>query len=488
MTVPLHCRNIRLNEILFAIAKFFPQPNLLMPSSHPSISLTEQLGAFSAKTTLENIPDSVVERATVSLIHNLAVATAGRSREAVAHAMAKRHWSAPQEATLLYDGTRVNVEGAVFANAALMHARSQDDTHAGSTSHPGTPVIAAALAVAEAEGRTGAEFITAVIVGYEILCRTGRDFDHLFSKRGFRAASIVGAFGAAVAVSKLLQLTASETGHALGLAAHFAGGLSQVWEEGSPEFPFQLAFAARNGVLAARAAQAGMTAARETLEGKGGFYRAYADTTEPAFEILDRLGECWQLSDVTVKLYPVCAILQGPVGSMQQLSISNQIAAASVDHIELALSPYEAAYPGIDNAGPFVSSTATKMSAQFSLSACLLERGLTLSDLNRLTDSGIEALASRVRIISDPSIEPRSSRLNVVLNDERKLVSEVNSPVGRPSLQEIYHFAHSLSREIGASSTEIDNLIHEINILKGSPGVGNLIAATNLNRKTHEAN
>lgn len=447
--------------------------------------MTERLGAFVAEAELKDIPDFVVERATVSLIHNLAVAIAGRSREHVAHIMAKRHWNAPAESTLLHDGTKVSVEGAVFANGALMHARSQDDTHAGSTSHPGTPVIAAALAIAEAESRTGAEFLTAVILGYEILGRIGRDFDHLISKQGFRAASIVGAFGAAAATSKLLRLTARETGNALALAAHFAGGLSQVWEEGSAEFPFQLAFAARNGVLAARAAQTGMTAARQTLEGKGGFYRAYANTMEPATEILDGLGKRWQLSEVTVKLYPVCAILQGPVGSMQQLAKVNQLAAASVDRIELVLSPYEATYAGIDNPGPFVSSTATKMSAQFSLSACLLERGLKLDDLNRLKDNDIEAMASRVHVVSDPSIVPRLSRLNIKLKDGRHLIQEVISPVGMPSLQEICDFAHSLLKEVDAPSLAMDRLIGEIKSLKDSPNLAGVISAVTLLGNVH---
>ena len=440
-------------------------------------SLTEQLAAFSASARLQDIPDSVIDRATISLIHNIAIALAGRVRENACHVMAKQHWALPAEATLLYDGARVSVEGAALANGALMHARSQDDTHAGSTSHPGAPVMAAALAVAEAEGRSGAEFLEAVILGYEILCRIGRDFDHLISKRGFRAAGVFGGFGAAAAAAKLMRLTPSQTAHALGLAAQFAAGLSQVWVEGSAEYPLQLGFPARNGILAARAAQAGVTAAREMLEGRGGFYRAYADTGEPAREILEGLGESWQLSEVTVKLYPVCAILQGPVGSMVQLARTEELAPDAVERIEIRLNPFEAGYAGIDNPGPFSSSTATKMSAQFSLAASLLDQRLTLGDLSRLNDPAIVALAQRVRVISDPAVAPRLSELKVEMRNGRMLSNNVTAAVGQPDIPEIREFARMLAPEAGTNVEAMDEVTRQICALREAASLKPLFAA-----------
>ena len=440
-------------------------------------SFTERLGAFVAHTTRDDVPAAVIERATISLVHNIAVAMAGRARETVAHVMAKQYWREPPDATLLHDGARVSVEGAAFANGALMHARSQDDTHAGSTSHPGTPVIAAALAVAEEHGSSGADVLASVILGYEVLGRVGRDFDHLISQRGFRAAAVFGAFGAAAAAAKLMHLDAAQTGHALALAAHFGGGLAQVWEEGSAEYPLQLGFAARNGVLAARAAQAGATAARESLEGRNGFFRAYANTTERAEEIVSGLGKTWQLSEVTVKPYPVCAILQGPVGAMVDLARSHGVAPDTITAIDLHLSPYEADYAGVDNPGPFASTTATKMSAHFSLATAALVQRLALDDLARLSDPAIGALASRVRVVRDATIAPRLSRLNVRLADGRALAASVTAPVGQPTLDEICDFARALSGEIGTTAAAMDAVLGEIVALDRASSLAPLLAS-----------
>ncbi len=435
-------------------------------------SLTETLGDFVAATNFAVIPPPVINRAKVSFVHNFIMALAGRRRECVAHVMAKRFWPLPAQATLLHDGTRVTVEAAAFANGALLHARSQDDTHAASTSHPGSPVMAAALAIAETQCSSGAEFLAAIVLGYEVLGRIGRDFDHLVTGRGFRAACVFGAFGAAAAAAKLLSLSGGETAQAIALAAHLAAGLSQVWEEGSPEFPLQLGFAARNGILAARAAQAGATAARYILEGKGGFYRAYAGTQEPTREALAGLGTHWQIAEATVKAYPVCAILQGPVAST--LKLIRNLNPASVTEIILELSPYEAAYPGIDNCGPFASSVATKMSAQFSLGLALTDQALTLDGLSRLDDAAIGAHAKRVRVVANPALVPRASRLRLRLADGTAMMDEVTSPVGQPDFHEISMFAHRLIPETGLAQTAIDHLLSTVASLELAPNMRQL--------------
>jgi 2-methylcitrate dehydratase PrpD len=432
-------------------------------------SLTETIGTFIADTDFAAIPPPVVERTKVSLVHNLAMAMAGRSRERVAHVMAKRFWPVPAEATLLHDGARVSIEAAAFANGALIHARSQDDTHAGSTSHPGGAVMPAALAVAQAEGRGGPEFLAAVILGYEALGRIGRDFDEMITARGFRAAAVVGGFGAAAAAAKLMRLSGPQTAHALGLVAHLAGGLSQVWREGSAEGPLQLGFAARNGVLAARAAQAGATAAHDILEGSGGFYRAYAGADAHPVEALANLGTSWQMPEVTVKPYPVCAILQGPVDAMLRLARRHDVDPPAVSRIAVALNPYEAAYPGIDNAGPFASATATKMSAQFSLALALADRRMTMDDLFRWGDERICALARRVSVIGEPAIAARTSRLRVELTDGRILQEAVDTAVGQPSFTEISDFARGLSQETGLAVGVFDDMIEAVTALERAP-------------------
>ncbi|MDF0596593.1 MmgE/PrpD family protein [Psychromarinibacter halotolerans] len=438
--------------------------------------LTARLGRFVAETSPGDIPERVRERARVSLLHNLCMARAGRGRYGSADAYARRFHAVPAEATLLSGGARVTAEAAAFANGSLFHARSQDDTHPGSTSHPGAPVMAAALAVAEAEGATGAQFLDAVILGYEALCRAGRDFDELVTKRGFRAAAVIGGFGSAAAAARLMRLDAEQTGHALAFSAHQAGGLAQVWVEGTDEFPMQLGLAAHAGLRSARLASLGMTAARSMLEGAKGFYATYAGADAAPVEALHGLGEAWQFDEVTVKAFPACAILQGPLGALQGLL--DTIGLARIDRIDLSLSPYEAGYPGVDNAGPaFAGPTAAKMSAQFCLGVMALDERLRLSDLSRTTEPEIAAMAERITVHPDPAVEPRLCRVRVTLDDCRVLEVEVNEPVGRPDFDAMARFAQQLAPEMDLSEAGVSRLADEVRAIDRAPDMTGLLAA-----------
>src|SRR6478736_5879871 len=57
---------------------------------------------------------------------------------------------------------------AAMVNAAASHFAEQDDVHNGSVFHPAAVVFPAALAVAQALGRSGRELLAASVVGYEV--------------------------------------------------------------------------------------------------------------------------------------------------------------------------------------------------------------------------------------------------------------------------------------------------------------------------------
>jgi 2-methylcitrate dehydratase PrpD len=440
-------------------------------------SAVERLGTLVARTRYADMPTRAIERAKVSLVHNLAVALAGRSRETIAHRMARDFWAQPAQATLLHDGSRVSVEAAAFANGALFHARSQDDTQAASTSHPGAPVMGAALAVAELTGARGDETLAAIVLGYEVLGRIGRDVDHLLTPGGWRPAALLGVFGAAAAAAKLLGLDASATAHALALAAQMPAGTSQVWVEGSPDFPLQLGHAARNGVIAARAASLGATGARFALEGRSGFWRTYAGADHVETAHFDATPDSWQIEEATVKPHPVCAILQGPLDRLLALTAAHDITPRDVARVELTLSPYEATFPGIDNCGPIPSATAAKMSAQFCIGLALAEGRVTPDGLARVADPSVLAIAGRVAVAADPQVPDRLCRLTLDLSDGRRVQGSVDAPVGQPDLAGIAAFARSLAPEAGTTAARMDAVVAAIGALDAAPDLAALFAA-----------
>ncbi|MCL4747231.1 MAG: MmgE/PrpD family protein [Burkholderiaceae bacterium] len=427
-------------------------------------SITTELGEFAARTQFADLPAEVVDRAKACLLHNLGVALAGRRAEPLAHQLVARFYALPHEATLFWDGSKVSAEGAALANAALMHARTQDDTHFPSSTHTGSTVIPAALAMAEVQHSTGEEFLTAMVLGYEIAARIGTEYDTITTPRGFRATSSYGVFGAAAATAHLLKLNADETTAALGFAANLAGGLGQTWVEGSSEWRYHVGIAGRNGIFAARIAASGAVAASASLEGVAGFYAAFGGTVEFARAALVDLGKQWKVPEVTLKPYPVCAILQSPVAMMLDLVSTYDLKPAQVHEIVLELNPYEAAYPGSDSVGPFSDHGATLMSGQFCMALTLIERKATIEGLFRFDDPSLNELTQRVRIVSNDTFQPLSSRLTVTTVDGRKLSREtVATPtLHKFSFEEDAALVRRLLPEMETTAEGVERLIQVV--------------------------
>ena len=133
-----------------------------------------QLGSFAAGLTIEAIPAEVLQKLRCNLLHDLACALG-------AHTAGEPIWATlrdrrPAEATLLCDGAKVGAEYAAFANGALIHTRAQDDTHFAARTHVGAAILPAALALAERDGRSGADLATAGSDLEQIFLRvTGHD-------------------------------------------------------------------------------------------------------------------------------------------------------------------------------------------------------------------------------------------------------------------------------------------------------------------------
>src|SRR5262249_22666830 len=152
----------------------------------------------------------------------------------------------------------------------LAHADETDDSHAPSRTHPGCAVIPAALAMAESQHASGADFIKAVVVGYDAATRV----NYALAPAALAAAlhsthSIGGTFGAGAAAGALLRLDERQCRHLLSFCAQQASGVGcHVRDAGHVEKAFDFGgMPARNGVSAATMVAAGMTGVDDVFSG-----------------------------------------------------------------------------------------------------------------------------------------------------------------------------------------------------------------------------
>ena len=444
-----------------------------MPATAPH----RALAAFAAGLELADLPEAVVEKVRCNLLHDLACAVA-------AHEVGPSVWPLvadrrPAEAALLCVGTQVPAEHAAFANAVLMHARAQDDTHFAAKCHAGSAVIPAALAVAERQGSTGAELVAAVVAGYEVATAVGERLAPAATARGFRASGILGPLGAAAAAASLLGLDEEGAAHALALAASFSAGLNQTWLDGSSEYRWELGMAARNGVLAADLAAHGATGAAHALDGAAGFAAAFAGVPADALDDLE-LGRHWRILDVIYKPYPVCNITQTPVAVAVGIATAHDLQAADVESVVCAMHPADRDYPGTLGRAPFTGVGASLMSAPYCIALALRDRTATLRGLGDYDDPELVALAGRVTVTADPALPALAARLQVRTRAGARLEGELipDAATYGWAWAGVAANADRLRPEMGPHAAGLDALKAAVRAVDRLPSVTPLLSAT----------
>lgn len=141
---------------------------------------------------------------------------------------------------------------AAMLNAMLAHTLELDDVHTASKTHGSASLIPAAWSCAEYLGKSGKEFLLAVICGYETVNRVGMAFGvSAHRNRGWHATATCGVFGCAAACAKLLDLSVDQIVSALGMAGTQSSGVWAFLGDGSNCKILHPARAAADGIEAA---------------------------------------------------------------------------------------------------------------------------------------------------------------------------------------------------------------------------------------------
>lgn len=269
-----------------------------------------RLGTFAADVAGAP-PDHVLVDARQRLLDvvGISVAALGTGPAQVAQTLARR-WGGAATAVAIGMEERLPAPSAALVNGTLAHALDFDDTHVPSILHPSASVVPAALAAAEEAGADGRRLLAAIAVGNEIAIRLGnagydpRINNSVFFERGLHATSICGAVGSAAAAGVAIGLDAERLAHAMAIACSMGAGLLEANRAGGSVKRMHCGWAAHSGVVAAQAAQVGLTGPPTVLEGRFGFFQAYCGDTYDEAALLDGLGVRWETASCFVKPYP----------------------------------------------------------------------------------------------------------------------------------------------------------------------------------------
>lgn len=402
---------------------------------------TRTLARFVSELSCEAIPADVIaraERLVLDFFGNAARGGADADSSATMLAMLRRLSLDGAGACTVIGSARTYTPAiAALLNGTFSHSLDFDDTHAASSLHPSAPVVSAALAAAEMSGASGCDFITAVIAGYEVCCRLGLALDPTAHyARGFHPTATAGVFGAAAAAGKLLGLDAEGIANAFGVAGSQAAGSLQFLVNGAWNKRYQVGAAAMNGLIAAMLALEGFKGATEAIEGRHGLLQGYSDGARTEQAVAE-LGQTWETMKIGLKPYPSCRYTHAALDGILALRREHGLAAADIAHLRIGLHPN-----GITLTGAPLEAkrrARTVVDGQFSMpftAAVAVDQGaFGWDDYKRLGDPALDAIADRVDVWADPSLEGRTHPFGATLTMETAkgtFTALIADPSGEP--------------------------------------------------------
>lgn len=303
-------------------------------------SLTEISSEFICNLNYSICPKEVIEKVKICLIDCIGCIIAGSNTEEGKLIIEfAGEMTSNKRASIIGTGIKTSPLFAALANGYLGHIYEMDDVHKTTMLHPGVPVISAALAVAESEGKSGRELLEAIIAGYEITVRVGQTVSpsHYYF---WHSTSTCGTFGAAAAAGKLLGLTEKEITWSLGNAGSQAAGLWEFLEDNAMTKYLHCGKAALNGLLSSLLAVRGLTGATKILEGKRGFIKATSQESKPELKFIS-IGDEYKIMETVFKPYPCCRHTHSPIDAAINVRTKHNI--KSEDIIRVSLYVYKTA-------------------------------------------------------------------------------------------------------------------------------------------------
>ena len=397
-----------------------------------------QLSGFAAGLRFEDIDGAARHAAKVRVIDTLGALIGGFFGEAsrTARDVAAR-MPQPSGATII--GTRLSTspDMAAFVNATTARYVEMNDVYHWPGSSGGHPsdVLTPILAAAEYSRASGRDFITAVVLGYEVYLR----MSDAVRMPGFDCANFC-CMGSALGAGKLLGLSPEQLAECISMAVVPNNALNQAR---TGHLSMWKAVAAgqsgRAGVFAALLAHAGMKGPHTPFEGKAGWC-AHVAGRAFSLDTFGGPGTPFKILDTLIKPRASCATTISSILAAEKAA-ANLAEPARIESVTVEV--YERAKTGMGTGAhhwnPDSRETADH-SIPYVVAAALIDKRVTPASFDhaRLFSAELRALLPKIEVVTNDEFTAayvrvpvqHCTRVTVRLRGGERLVGEAGGDKG----------------------------------------------------------
>lgn len=392
----------------------------------------------------EDIPEDVIDRAKQVTLHTVGAAIAAVKTDAGKNIIeiAKTLGTGGKEATIIGDGTKVSLGNAVLASGTLADFLDWEDCSW--TGHPSAGAVPTGLAVAEAYKKSGKDYLTALVGGYDVYQRIAmavqpspERFEQgwgLHCWQIFAPASITG---------KLMGIKGDKMNQLLGAAGHMTPiAINLIHSSSSDFYHYTHGLTAQSAVECAMITEKGISTLMGVLEEDTGYYFGVSDQCD--WDWYDKeLGSRYMIMELMMKNWPVNMWIQTPMDMIHAITTKHKIDSDKIQRIEV--SPF---IPERSENSP-KDGYDSMVAAQFSIPFCMAmylkgpKVGKEWLDEKYLKDPQILEMASKVKGVGETSLISHnfntfqkgsypSYTMKVVMEDGTEYDEAVQYPKGHP--------------------------------------------------------
>ena len=443
------------------------------------------LAEFLTATKTSDLPAQALDHAAMSIASTLASAACGKGIESarIMLDLARDKGGRADSTVWFGSGDRLPLAEGARVNAIMSDAAASDDSDLRNIVHAGTPLTTSSLAIAEYTGASGAEVLSAMVIGYEAAGRISEAVTPGFKNRGFHGC-LGAVFASAVASGRLLGLDAAGLAQAIAISATSIGGLATAADTSFAR-EYHAGSAVNLGVTAALAAQRGFRVEERVLETPKGFFEAFGGVDGARAGAIATLGMggSWDIvTDMAIKLMPGGHPYHALAEAAGNAARSGGFRPDDIDSIVISR-------PGMTSLGEPVHPTdliGMAHSPAYFTAAGAADGGMSWqhASAGKIADPVIHRLIDRVRVGTPPVVDMalyrQGATVTIRAHDGREASSTVALPRGAGALgidwADLNHKYRTLMPASGMSGGAIEASLAMIRDFGRARSVSGLIA------------